>query len=638
MNPVRFPYRPHLDGLRGVAVLAVLCYHAFPRFVPGGFAGVDVFFVISGFLISGLLYADFAEPDATAGRVLGRFYARRIRRIFPALVVVLAACFILGYRFLLPGELERLSVQLLASAGFFLNFLLAGRTGYFDPAAESNPLLHLWSLAVEEQFYLIWPFIIWLAWRGRVRILPVAVFLAAGSFCWNAQKTAGVDAAGFYLPQMRMWELLIGAIAAAMVGRPAVDPTAAVRPRSRAGSAWAQALSAAGFVAILAGCLIREGTRVPPNAWTLLPTLGTVGLVCAPAWAWINRRLLCLSWLRGLGLISYPLYLWHWPLLTFARIASHGPVPPLASAALLVLSGVLAWLTFRLVETPIRRRAPTLRRTLMLGTAMVAVAALGWSAVVGHGFPSRFPPQLSAIADFKYDPTAAVREGAYFLIGDQDERSFKQDPNEILPSKPTLYLWGDSHAAALYAGIEAVYGKEYNIVQRTAAQTPPFLPEAFNPGNAQQISRYVLASIIRDRPAIVVLHAEWQRYDWRNITPIAAALKAAGVHHIVVVGPVPQWLGSLRQQLFNFVRTHHAKSLPVRLAVGLDPAPLRLDGLIAALCAQAGVEYVSPCRILGNADGFLVRTGDAADSLMTYDAGHLSVSGSDYLVAHFPRW
>jgi peptidoglycan/LPS O-acetylase OafA/YrhL len=643
METARLRYRPHLDGLRGVAVIAVLCFHAFPRAVPGGFVGVDIFFVISGYLISSILFADFRAPASPKGGVILNFYGRRVRRIFPSLLVVLLAAYGLGYVLLLPGELEKLSLDIVASAGFCLNFVLAGREGYFAGASGSNPLLHLWSLGVEEQFYLFWPLVVWLLLRCRIKMLPVVVFLAAFSFCWNAQKYAADAAAAFYLPQMRLWELLLGAIAAILF--PLAAPAPAGSPANPAsgwvrrlgGRLFANVLPALGLGLIAAGLAVIKIDTGAPDRWTLLPTVGAVCVIGSADTAWINRRILAHRLLVWVGLISYPLYLWHWTLLAFAQISSARPDAPLFKIAVLAVSVLLAWLTYRLVEGPLRHGRHLGRKTAALAGAMIAVACLGAYSRRAQGFPSRFPHLISAISTYHYDAAAAVREGTYFLIGNQDETMFPKDPNEIRPGKPTLYLWGDSYAAALYPGLHAVYGQQLNVVQRTAAQTPPFLPEYFNPGNARRINRFVLESIVRDRPDYVVLAAVWQNYDWPKVEGTLVALKAAEIHHIVLVGPAPEWIGSLRQQLFNYVRTHRNEPVPVRLRTGFDPAPALVDQQMAALAGRLGVEYISLIRILTSPAGTLVRTGDTPDSLTTYDSGHLSISASKYVVERFPR-
>ena len=205
-------YRSDIDGLRALAVLSVVLFHTFPEILPGGFTGVDVFFVISGFLISTILYSNLA----TGRFSMLDFYGRRIRRIFPALILVLASCYALGWFVLLPDEYAQLGKHMAGGAGFVQNFVLWGESGYFDNAAETKPLLHLWSLGIEEQFYIVWPILLWIGYRLRLNLLSLTLLIAIISFVLNIR---GINitkdlTATFYSPQTRFWELLIGATAA----------------------------------------------------------------------------------------------------------------------------------------------------------------------------------------------------------------------------------------------------------------------------------------------------------------------------------------------------------------------------------------------------------------------------------------
>ncbi|HTL67623.1 MAG TPA: acyltransferase family protein [Lacunisphaera sp.] len=644
-RPGRPGYLAHVDGLRAVAVAAVLIYHAFPDAGHSGFVGVDIFFVISGFLITGILLGELDTGGLAGLRAVARFYGRRIKRIFPALICVLLACYLLGYWFLLPGEFARLSQQILSSAGFFINFALARHNDYFDNGATSNPLLHLWSLAIEEQFYLVWPCLLWLLFRGRIRALPIMLFVCAASFTWNFRTFDSELAASFFLPHMRIWELGLGGVAAAFLapGRTTWFSSAAgAAPAPAPAWRWLAAPLGANFVAglglalLVAGFVYVDSGLPHLNAWMLLPGLGTAFLICAGDRAWINRRMLSQPALVGLGLISYPLYLWHWPLLFFARVTSDHVLSVPVLLSLLGCAVALAYVTYRWVEQPLRRAArPGWVVTGAVAT-LAAVALVAYGTERAAGFPGRLPPLLNQIAAFSYNPAAAVRQGTYFIMGDVDETAFKIDPHELDPAKPTIYLWGDSHAATLYAGLERVLGQKFNIAERAAATTAPFPPEDFNPGNARRINAFILASIARDRPEVVILHADWQRYDWRQVAGTVAALRRIGTPHIVLVGPVPHWLDGLPQQLFNFARRHHDAAVPQRMDSGLDPATARTDALMAELAAQLQVTYLSPLHLLRNGDGMLVRVGDTPDALLTFDTSHLTAKAAEYLVRQFP--
>jgi peptidoglycan/LPS O-acetylase OafA/YrhL len=370
-------YRSDIDGLRAVAVLSVVIFHAFPQILPGGFIGVDVFFVISGFLISTILYSNLE-----AGRFsIFDFYGRRIRRIFPALILVMAACYALGWFVLLPDEYAQLGKHMAGGAGFVQNFVLWSESGYFDNSAETKPLLHLWSLGIEEQFYIVWPILLWIGYRFRLNLLSITVLIAIISFVLNIR---GINVtkdliATFYSPQTRFWELLIGAIAAYLTLYPSEKLKAffsyvltnaksafkvlvwskpkVMQMKSDPGSGsanWANIYSVVGLIILLLGMALINKHRAFPGWWALMPTIGSVLLIIAGPKAIINRTLLSSKLMVGIGLISYPLYLWHWVILSFLRIMQ-GEVPLWWHRAIAILVAVvLSILTYKFIEKPIR--------------------------------------------------------------------------------------------------------------------------------------------------------------------------------------------------------------------------------------------------------------------------------------------
>ena len=332
-------YRPDIDGLRAVAVAAVIAFHAFPSLAPGGFIGVDVFFIISGYLISGLIFGQLKRGRFS----IREFYYRRIKRIFPALIAVLIACFIVGSQILLSEEFKKLGSHIVSAALFIANFKYWSEAGYFDAAAETKPLLHLWSLAVEEQFYLLWPALVWAAWRLRLNLFLVAVCIAVPSFILNVVDVQFQNLpAAFYSPGTRFWELMLGTMLA-WAGSPSTfSPT------------LRNCQSAGGFALIfLAVALIARDAQFP-GWWAVLPTAGTALIINAGPQVWLNRIILSHPAFVGFGLISYPLYLWHWPLLSFAAVAEGGPPAPAVRITAVMLSIILAFVTYKIIEKPIR--------------------------------------------------------------------------------------------------------------------------------------------------------------------------------------------------------------------------------------------------------------------------------------------
>ena len=367
-------YRPDIDGLRALAILPVVGFHAFPDWFPGGFIGVDVFFVISGFLISTIIFKSLERSDFS----FVEFYARRIRRIFPALLVVLAACFVLGRHVLLGGELEMLGRHIAAGAGFVQNFVLWNEAGYFDVASELKPMLHLWSLAVEEQFYLAFPLLMWATWRLRINLLIPVIVIFLASFAANLHGIGHDPVATFFAPQTRFWELMAGAMlawfahgdtAGGDVRRRASYPSAAVN----------SIVSFVGLALVLLAIFGLDRSMPYPGAWALLPVLGTVLLILSGPAASANRFMLSNRIAVSVGRISYPLYLWHWPLLSFLTIINGGSPDGDQRFLAVLLSFILAWLTFRFVERPVResnRGRKLVTGNLVLGVGAMAVLGL----------------------------------------------------------------------------------------------------------------------------------------------------------------------------------------------------------------------------------------------------------------------
>ncbi|HZF85853.1 MAG TPA: acyltransferase family protein [Burkholderiaceae bacterium] len=417
-------YRPDIDGLRAIAVLAVVLYHASPKWLRGGFVGVDIFFVISGYLISTIIFGSLGGR----GFSYAEFYARRIRRIFPSLVLVLAATLGFGWYVLLSDEFRQLGRHVLGSAGFVQNLVLLREAGYFDTAAESKPLLHLWSLAVEEQFYIFWPMVLGLAWARSGRSVLTWMAVAVGlSFALNIGLVYRYPDAAFYLPFTRVWELAAGAILAYMGLRR--QPHHSGRSRE-----WQ---SVAGLVLIVLGLLVIHRGKAFPGFWAVLPVLGACLCIAAGPGAWFNRHVLGSRLFVWFGLISYPLYLWHWPLLAYARVLqSEGDPSRAIRFGAVAASVLLAWLSYRFVERPLRRRegAPVVAG---LSIAMAVLALIGAAAATRLLLPRNDAPGLQVIAsagsDWAYPDgmqPVQVNGQTLYRIGD--------GPGKVL-------LVGDSH-------------------------------------------------------------------------------------------------------------------------------------------------------------------------------------------------
>ncbi len=620
-NPIPQPqlaYRRDIDGLRAVAILSVLGFHTFPSLVRGGFVGVDVFFVISGYLITGIITAGLRDGRFS----LRHFYARRVRRIFPALILVLTVCYAFGWLVLLADEYTQLSKHIAAAAGFSVNFALWAESGYFDTEGALKPLLHLWSLGVEEQFYIVWPFLLWLGWKRRINLLLLALSILAISLWLGVRTTAADASAAFYSPLTRWWEVLVGGVLA--LGSTSARP------------AFEDVKSSIGLLLIVAAVLGLSSGMPFPGWWALVPTLGAFLMIAAGPHAWVNRRLLSHPLMVWVGLISYPLYLWHWPLLVFARIHESVALPRVARVFAVLASFILASLTCQLLERPARRGGA--RVVALLVVLMGAVGSVGLYTVKRNGFDMmRFPASLQAYANFKYESGVDPRGGRCWLPKDQPFANYADEcVDRGAPEQPLVFIWGDSHAGRLYTGIRQAAGARYRLAQFARDSCPPLI--VWTPGVCVDSNALVLEKIRQTQPAVVVLFAAWAVYstDWhkesvagQQLLDTAAAL--AGVPRIIIVGPSPRWEKNLPRIVFEAAARDPLHRAPRRTRLWLDPSYAGIDAAFRTLLAGLPVTYFSVRDAMCDGEGCLTQVGEGADTLVSWDYGHFTTAGATYI-------
>ena len=442
-------YRADIDGLRALAIVPVVLFHAFPNLMPGGFVGVDVFFVISGFLISTIIFGELKKGDFS----FLSFYGRRARRLFPALGLVLIASLIFGWWVLDAEEYKMLGKHVAAGAGFVQNFVLWGEIGYFDINSDLKPLLHLWSLAIEEQFYLLFPLLVWGAWRIGINLLVLVSLVAIASLGANLYWV-GIDPSGaFYFPHTRVWELMAGAILAALALRPtAVSESIGIKDKSL--------LSVLGLGLILAAAFTFDKNHDYPGWRAIAPVLGAVLIIHAGKHSWVNRRVFGNQTVVFIGLISYPLYLWHWPLLSFARIIEFEPLTVSTKLALVSLSVLLAILTYYLVEKPVRVAKSPRFWTTVLFAVMTFVAAIG-ILVFQRELPSKLGASVQELKRWD-SQQATYEESCAELFPEWNNRRDGFKCSFLGAGKPEIVVIGDSHARRTHYGIEQLLGDEHN--------------------------------------------------------------------------------------------------------------------------------------------------------------------------------
>jgi peptidoglycan/LPS O-acetylase OafA/YrhL len=453
-------YRPDIDGLRAVAILAVVLFHASRDTFSGGFVGVDIFFVISGFLISSIIFKGLQRDTFR----FFDFYSRRIKRIFPALIVVLAAAYVFGWFALLADEFQQLGKHMAASTGFIQNFTLWKEAGYFDKHSELKPLMHLWSLAIEEQFYVIYPLLVWAVWRLKLNVVAVLITLGLISFGMNIYEIGRDPVSGFFLPQNRFWELFAGSILAHLqMFRHQQWP---VLQKGRAfirgklphylpllPQKVIDNISATlGLLLISISVFSFQNGDLYPGWWALLPVTGAVLLIRAGAGAWINRTLLANRFMIFIGLISYPLYLWHWPIFSFARIIEFDAPSVQIRTIGMALSFLLAWLTYELIEKPLRFGGTTYWRIVILTALLAILGGLGYYTSKNGGLDFRHPAIEQEVAQFQWDETPFSGEGACKKLAPM---TLPSNAACVGNKSASVYVIGDSHANSLAPGLNA---------------------------------------------------------------------------------------------------------------------------------------------------------------------------------------
>jgi peptidoglycan/LPS O-acetylase OafA/YrhL len=521
----QFTYRSEIDGLRAVAVLPVILFHAGVKQMSGGYVGVDIFFVISGFLITRNLVR---ELEAGQFSLLG-FYESRARRILPALFLVLVFTVIFGAFFMLPYELATLGRGLVAVMFFLSNVLFWRESGYFAAASELNPLLHTWSLAVEEQYYILFPLLLWACWRWFSRgVIPFLILASLGSFAFAELLSARMPSANFYMLPTRAWELLAGSL------------TALYLLRCSPPKGWmAEFLSFAGFAAIVFAILTYSSATPFPSSWALLPVLGTVAIIVAASPATALGKLLGTAPLLGIGLISYSAYLWHQPLFAFVRMLDPNQHPSqfmmflVAGAAL-----VLAWLSWRFVERPFREKGRFSRKQIFAFSSLGAVVlvAIGGLIILSNGAPERFPE-----GQRPWIETGPLEYGHYVRSAYNKAKEVQQSPD-----LPKLVLVGDSYSQDFFniiqsAGAFQDFGVSFIYVPRTCQVHYGVPRDEFilhiNAGDRSMCRTRVLSDndVVKMRAADVVIFASrWQPWSAALLKRSLASMALPG--EVIVVG------------------------------------------------------------------------------------------------------
>jgi peptidoglycan/LPS O-acetylase OafA/YrhL len=614
----RGAYRRDIDGLRAIAVIAVVLHHLRTGFSHGGYVGVDVFFVISGYLITGIVHEEVVERRFS----LSAFYERRVRRIFPALFALVVTCVAVGWVVLLPGEFETFGRSVVATTLFASNFFFMSQQGYFDPGVAARPLLHTWSLAVEEQFYLVFPLFLVFVFRAfRERFVLCTAILALLSFALSVLLVARNPDMAFYSSPGRAWELLLGALVALRA-----FPVLANRLAG-------ETLGVIGLVCLAASiALFRESTPFP-GAAALVPTVGSALIIYSGmARTTLVGALLGTRVFVFFGLISYSLYLWHWPIVVFGRlIAGHelGKAQKLSAFAACIVAATLSWY---FIERPFRKRGwpvawPRLAR--MSGAAMAAFCIAGTAIALAHGMPGRFSPRVNELAAFaEYDASALYRQDRCFLTLRSPAPLSAGECLTFDDRRPDVLLMGDSHAADLWPGLSTTFPK-IHFLEATATNCKPLLNDT-GAQPCRDLMQYLLRRYIREaKPDAVIISVDWALADLRPLLATVASIQSAD-RPVIVFGQVPSYQIKL-PRLLAMAAAHGDSSV---VAAGREKGTRDVDREFARALPAAGIRYVSLYDAMCAAECASV-TEDGIP--LQWDESHFTEAGSAWVADRVRR-
>lgn len=625
-------YRPEIDGLRAIAVLSVILFHADFDAFGGGFIGVDVFFVISGYLISTII---LTEKQNNVFSLLG-FYERRARRILPPLYFVMLVCLPLAWILMLPDQLYIFSKSLTAVSIFLSNIFFLHDTGYFSEAVNEKPLIHMWSLGIEEQYYVLFPLLIILFWRvGFKNLVTLVAIILTASLVMSEYAVRHHPSAAFFLIYSRAWELLVGSSLACISFKKS-DLYQQFSP-------WAnQVLSCLGLLFIVYSVLFFKKSVPFPGFNAIMPVMGAALIIAFSNSKTIVSRFLSCKCMVGVGLVSYSAYLWHQPLFSFARLYNVNRNSAYLSALLVLVSLVLAFLTWKFIEKPCRNKNIFTQKQIILSSIVGMLFFIGIGAVGSYekGFPERLSVDQKSLLSVSHNIEKLFNEkGGCFLGPNKDKNAFGHCVIEK-NGKGHVLLWGDSYAAHLYSGLKTE-NQYHKFTQLTASGCPPILDVDFNVATLQrphcrEINNYVLARIKKDHPDKVILAARWGWYGnvWPLLKNTVYQLKKLGIKDIIIIGPAPIWDDFLPHILAGFNLPF--SKLPNRLKSHGYADNYSLDLKMKDYAQSLSVDYISIFSILCNDDGCLIKLGKTPDNIVNFDNGHLTEAGSKYVVSKFP--
>jgi peptidoglycan/LPS O-acetylase OafA/YrhL len=628
-------YRREIDGLRALAILPVMLFHAGFKAFSGGFVGVDIFFVISGYLVTSVI---LTELKAGQFSILC-FFERRIRRIVPALFLVMACCIPFSLLWLIPNsEMKDFARSLVAAAYFTSNILYWTESGYFDAASELKPLLHTWSLSVEGQYYLLFPLCLMALWRlNTSHIIAILTGIAILSFMVAQWGSVLKPSATFYLLPTRAWELLIGSLVALYLYK---------QPCYRFSNPLSELAGATGLFLIIFSIFFFSKETPTPSLYTLVPTVGTALILLFTTQETVIGRIVGCKPLVAFGLLSYSAYLWHHPIFAYARHLGLSESDFIEFIALTLLSLGLSYLSYKFVELPFRGQK-TISRNRVFALASISVVFFttfgsftyikkgdlgqmsteklkfltnfenslpSWSYFEKTGIPEKYRDDCNFYDVQKYRFNTATKEA----VGSISSSCY-------LPSKGSdrqVFIWGDSHAQQLYYGLRTALPSAFDVLQVASSGCMAKLDAAQNKLDYCEYSNWFALNKIKEiKPKFVVV-GQLLQHNIATMKKISTVLLEAGVEHVFFTGPSPQWSPTLP----SVIATKLLPEPPHRTYIGVVKDVLAFDyKLKRDFFADPNVTYVSLIDYFCTQEGCVVYYGDdVVTGVTTWDSGHLA--------------
>ncbi|MBP7954151.1 MAG: acyltransferase [Nitrosomonas sp.] len=548
---------------------------------------------------------------------------------------------------MLADEFAQLGKHMAAGAAFVSNFALWQEAGYFDNAAETKPLLHLWSLAIEEQFYIFWPLMVWVSWKRKAVFFILLVLVMVVSFAMNMHLIHTDKTAAFFFSGSRIWELLVGVSLAFITARPIK-----IKNRNLSLSAThRQALSVIGALLLAVAFYRIDKSRPFPGTWALLPLVGVFCLIAAGPQTWFNRYVLGNRTLVGVGLISYPLYLWHWPVLTFARLLTREAPSEILRIAALTISFFLAWLTYQFIEKPIRLGNANIGKPLILCVFMFILGATGYFTFYSNGFVNRTPSGNNKQAFLNYfqggppdweDPNKTAEKCSFYDLERKRNGKTTDVPKPAIAEtcytrnsqKKSVLVWGNSYAIHLYAGLKKNLPDDWQILQVASPGCAPELENAMQSkvNYCNQSNWFAIETIQNTTPDVVVIAQDIEQSSIKY-NAMAEKLLSLGVKKIIIAGALPQW----EADLYKIVATDFWNAIPRRTFRGVHKETIDADKKFkAGLKLSNRVVFADLMSAFCNNEGCLTYLGsDVKLGLTTWDGGHLSPMSSEYLAEQY---